>query len=151
MQATARAAKAGRLDSMWLLDLDEPGGKPSARRRGDPVRINLEKTGIIELRQLDGCPFSMIWCPGASAPRRPQPRRILRFRRHFAGETVARATHMRPLVQRLAILAIVLVAALAPRRASALTLYHLASLSRAGVANALVLALLARAKPIFTV
>ena len=58
---------------------------------------------------------------------------------------------MRPLVQRLAILAIVLVAALAPVRASALTLDDIVSLSRAGVTNAVILALIDRDKPIFTI
>jgi len=58
---------------------------------------------------------------------------------------------MRSPVHRLAILAIAVAAALAPARASALTVDEIVSLSRAGVTDTVILALIDRDKTIFTI
>jgi len=58
---------------------------------------------------------------------------------------------MRSPVHRLAILAIAAAAALAPARASALTVDEIVSLSRAGVTDTVILALIDRDKTIFTI
>jgi hypothetical protein len=58
---------------------------------------------------------------------------------------------MRPWAHRLTVLALVLAAALVPARASALTLDDIVSLSRAGVTDAVILALIDRDKPIFSI
>ncbi len=58
---------------------------------------------------------------------------------------------MRSPVHRLAILALVAAAALVPARASALTVDEIVSLSRAGVTDTVILALIDRDKPIFTI
>jgi len=58
---------------------------------------------------------------------------------------------MRSPVRRLAILALVAAAALVPARASALTVDEIVSLSRAGVTDTVILALIDRDKTIFTI
>ena len=58
---------------------------------------------------------------------------------------------MRPLVQRLAVVVLVVVAAIVPARASAVTVDDIVSLSRAGVTDAVILALIDRDKTIFTI
>jgi len=58
---------------------------------------------------------------------------------------------MRPLVQRFAVLVLAVAAALVPSRASAVTVDDIVSLSRAGVTDAVILALIDRDKTIFTI
>jgi len=76
----------------------------------------------------------------------------LGFRRTLLARRLHSAYDMRPLVQRLAaILLLVVVAAVVPARAAAVTVDDVVSLSRAGVTDAVILALIDRDKTIFTI
>ncbi len=69
----------------------------------------------------------------------------------FPGQTVARGCRMRPLVHRVLLAAIVAASVLVPTTASAVTIDQIVALARAGVTDAVILALIDRDKTIFSI
>src|SRR5438132_34008 len=71
--------------------------------------------------------------------------------RVVAGQTVARRGLMRPLAHRILLAAIITASVLAPTTASAVTIDQIVALTRAGVTDAVILALIDRDKTIFSI
>jgi hypothetical protein len=67
------------------------------------------------------------------------------------GERVATVCSMRALVRKLVLTGLILIGALAPSTASAVTLDEIVGLARAGVTDAIILALIDRDKTVFTI
>jgi hypothetical protein len=69
----------------------------------------------------------------------------------FAGQRVARGGAMRPLAHRILLAAIIAASVLVPITASAVTIDQIVALTRAGVTDAVILALIDRDKTIFSI
>src|SRR5437867_1772242 len=71
--------------------------------------------------------------------------------RVFSGQTVARGGFMRPLAHRILLAPSIIASLLVPTTASAVTIDQIVALARAGVTEAVILALIDRDKTIFSI